>query len=190
MIHFSSRSPRHFRQRPSFRGLAVAAVLGVCGLVGSVAVQAAASRGAATAARSTAEARSQVEQQIGKLLHAYAANDPAAVLALLDPHGFTMYGSDVAEIVHDPAELRQLMADDFALWQTARFGALANLDIRVEGTAASAFFDVPFSAGGRPPVTVRFGTSWRNDGGHWVLMQSSNTVPTTGSSAHQLIGRH
>ena len=144
---------------------------------------------ASTSPRSTADARSEVEQQIENLLHAYADNDPAAVLALLDPHGFTLYGSDVAEVVNDPAELRQLMADDFALWRTARFGAPANLDIRVEGTAASAFFDVPFSAGGRPPVTVRFGTSWRNDGGRWVLMQGSNTVPTTGSSAHQLLGR-
>jgi hypothetical protein len=135
----------------------------------------------------TTNARGEVEQQVEKLLHAYAANDPAAVLALLDRRGFTMYGSDVAEVVHDTAKLRQLMADDFALWKTARFGPLANLDVRVEGTAASAFFDVPFSVGGRPPITVRFGTAWRLDDGHWVLMQSTNTVPTTGSSAHELI---
>lgn len=144
---------------------------------------------ASTSPRTT-DARGEVEQQVDKLLHAYAANDPAAVLAMLDPRGFTIYGSDTAEVVRDEAGLRQLMADDFALWKTARFGAPANLDIRVEGTAASAFFDVPFSAGGRPPVTVRFGTSWRRDDGRWVLMQGSNTVPTTGSSAHQLLHRH
>jgi hypothetical protein len=138
----------------------------------------------------TTDARGEVERQVDQLLHAYAANDPAAVLGMLDPRGFTIYGSDVAEVVRDEAGLRQLMADDFALWKTARFGAPANLDIRVEGTAASAFFDVPFSAGGRPPVTVRFGTSWRRDDGRWVLMQGSNTVPTTGSSAHQLLHRH
>ncbi|HWU76923.1 MAG TPA: hypothetical protein VN043_10475 [Rhodanobacter sp.] len=142
---------------------------------------------ASTPPHATTDARGEVARQVGNLLHAYAANDPAAVLALLDRRGFAMYGSDVAEVVHDPAGLRQLMADDFALWRTARFGAPANMDIRVEGTAASAFFDVPFSAGGRPPVTVRFGTAWRYDDGHWVLMQSSNTVPTTGSSAHELI---
>lgn len=145
---------------------------------------------ASTPPRATTEARAEVEQQVENLLHAYATNDPAAVLALLDRRGFTMYGSDVAEIVHEPAGLRQLMADDFALWKTARFGMPANMDIRIEGTAASAFFDVPFSAGGRAPVTVRFGTSWRYDHGHWVLMQGSSTVPTTGSSAHQLINSH
>ncbi|MGB6142876.1 MAG: nuclear transport factor 2 family protein [Rhodanobacter sp.] len=144
---------------------------------------------ASTSPRTT-DARGEVEQQVDKLLHAYAANDPAAVLAMLDPRGFTIYGSDVTEVVRDDAGLRQLMADDFALWKTARFGAPANLDIRVEGTVASAFFDVPFSAGGRPPVTVRFGTSWRHDDGRWMLMQSSNTVPTTGSSAHQLLHGH
>jgi hypothetical protein len=145
---------------------------------------------ASTTSRSAPDARNMVQQQVEKLLDAYAANNPAGVLALLDQHGFVMYGSDVAEVVHTPAQLRQLMTDDFALWKTARFGALANVDIRVEGDAASAFFDVPFSAGGRSPVTVRFGTTWRYDAGHWVLMQSSNTVPTTGSSAHDLINRH
>jgi hypothetical protein len=45
MNHFNSPSPRHFHQRFSFRGLAVAAVIGVCGMVGSVAVQAQATAG-------------------------------------------------------------------------------------------------------------------------------------------------
>jgi len=45
MNHFSSPSPRHYHQRFSFRGLAVAAVIGVCGMVGSVAVQAQATAG-------------------------------------------------------------------------------------------------------------------------------------------------
>jgi|UPI0002FD62D0 hypothetical protein len=45
MNHFSSPSPRHFHPRFSFRGLAVAAVIGVCGMVGSVAVQAQATAG-------------------------------------------------------------------------------------------------------------------------------------------------
>lgn len=45
MNHFSSPSPRRFHQRFSFRGLAVAAVMGVFGMVGSAAVQAQATAG-------------------------------------------------------------------------------------------------------------------------------------------------
>lgn len=131
-------------------------------------------------------ARSTVQQRVNAMLRAYAANDPAAVLAMVDPHGFVMYGSDVAEVVRTPAELRQLMADDFKLWQTASFGTPSNVDIRVDGTTASAFFDVPFSAGGRPPVTVRFCTVWHQRAGKWLLVQSANAVPTVGSSAHAL----
>jgi ketosteroid isomerase-like protein len=133
-----------------------------------------------------ADARRQVEDSVAALLAAYAADDPDKVLSMLDARGFVVYGSDAAEVVRTPAELRQLMADDFALWQTASFGTPANLDIRVEGAMASAFFDVPFSAGGRPPLTVRFATTWHRDGDAWRLVQSANVVPTTGSSAHAL----
>jgi ketosteroid isomerase-like protein len=133
-----------------------------------------------------ADARRQVEDSVAALLAAYAADDPDKVLSMLDARGFVVYGSDAAEVVRTPAELRQLMADDFALWQTASFGTPANLDIRVEGAMASAFFDVPFSAGGRPPLTVRFATTWHRDGDAWHLVQSANVVPTTGSSAHAL----
>jgi hypothetical protein len=133
-----------------------------------------------------ADARRQVEDSVAALLAAYAADEPDKVLAMVDPRGFAVYGSDVAEVVRTPAELRQLMADDFALWKTAGFGTPANLDIRVDGATASAFFDVPFSAGGAPPVTVRFATTRHRDGDAWRLMQAANVVPTTGSSAHAL----
>jgi ketosteroid isomerase-like protein len=132
------------------------------------------------------DASGQVEASVDALLAAYAADHPDEVLAMLDPHGFVIYGSDVDEVVRTPEQLRQLMADDFALWKTASFGAPANLDIHVEGTLASAFFDVPFSAGGAPPVTVRFATAWHRDGDRWLLVQGANVVPTTGSSAHAL----
>ncbi len=45
MNDFSSPSPRRFHQRFSFRGLAVAAVIGACGMVGSAPVQAQATAG-------------------------------------------------------------------------------------------------------------------------------------------------
>jgi hypothetical protein len=131
-------------------------------------------------------ARRQVEASVDALLAAYAADEPDQVLAMVDARGFVIYGSDVDEVVRTPEQLRQLMADDFALWKTASFGAPANLDVHVEGTMASAFFDVPFSPGGGPPVTVRFATTWHRDGDRWLLVQGANVVPTTGSSAHAL----
>lgn len=137
-------------------------------------------------AGSTDTAKAAVQQRVTQLLHDYAANRPAAVLAMLDPHGFVVYGSDVAEVVRTPREVRELMANDFKLWHTATFGTPANMDIRVVGDMASAFFDVPFSAGGRPPITVRFCTVWRERGGKWMLVQSANAVPTVGASARAL----
>lgn len=62
----------------------------------------------------------------------YAANDPDSVVAMIDPKHFTMFGSDVSEVVHSGAELRSLMRDDFALWRSANFGEIEHFDFRTE----------------------------------------------------------
>ena len=61
--------------------------------------------------------------------------------------------------------------------------------MRVHGQQATAHFHVRFSAGGAAPVTVRFATNWRKVDGQWRLMQSANTVPTSGQSAAELVRR-
>ncbi|HEX7324776.1 MAG TPA: hypothetical protein VF292_05435 [Rhodanobacteraceae bacterium] len=58
------------------------------------------------------------------LLDDYARNDQHAVVALLDPDGFTVYGSDASEMVRTVAELRDLMTADFRLWRTASFALI------------------------------------------------------------------
>lgn len=133
--------------------------------------------------------RKQIADRLVELLSRYAANDQDGVVHLLDENDFVIYGSDLSEVVRSPGELRQLMSDDFALWQTAQFGAIEDLDIKIDGTLATAFFDVPFSAGGRPPVVVRFSTVWRKVAGEWFLTASTNAVPTVGSSARELAHR-
>jgi hypothetical protein len=163
---------------------AAARFLGIALLIGALAPSAARAQPQAPAQDDVA--RRQVEASIEALLAAYAADKPDQVLSMMDSRGFVLYGSDVDEIVRAPAQLRQLMADDFALWKTASFGTPANLDVRIDGTMAGAFFDVPFSPGGAPPVTVRFATTWHRDGDRWLLVQGANVVPTTGSSAHAL----
>lgn len=120
---------------------------------------------------------------VHKLLDRYASNDPKGVIALLDPEGFIIYGSDAAEEVRTVPALMELMKADFRLWHTAAFGKIRDLSIVVQGSLATAYFQVPFSAGGRPPVLVRFSTTWRKVNGVWRLRQSANTVPTIGMSA-------
>jgi hypothetical protein len=79
------------------------------------------------------------------------------------------------------------MDDDFAVWHSARFGEPADLDIRVGSDLATALFNVSFSRGDGPQLRVRLSTTWRRRKGQWFLTQSSNTVPTVGSSARDLL---
>lgn len=142
--------------------------------------------GAENSAGDANHERRSVAKHVDALLRSYAANDVDAVVALLDDD-FVLYGSDVKEVVRTRDQLRQLMADDFLLWRTASFGELTDLDVRVQGTLATAHFHAPFSAGGRPAVVVRFATTWRRAADGWRLIQSANTVPTVGQSAAELL---
>jgi len=124
---------------------------------------------------------------VESLLAAYEKNDAPAVIALLDHRGFVVYGSDSAERVTTESGMRTLMHDDFALWHTAHFGPMREVSSRIEGNIGWVLFQVPFSAGGLPEVLVRFTTVWRRVSGAWFLMAASNTVPTVGSSAADLL---
>jgi hypothetical protein len=150
-------------------------------LIGTVTAAAPAQAGRAEKAR--------IETRVRALLGAYAANNQAAVLALLDPEAFSIYGSDLSEAVTDAAGLEQMMKDDFQLWGSARFGDISAIDVRQSKDLATAFFHVPFFVGNRPPVIVRVSSVWRKVKGTWLLTQLANTVPTTGSSAHELLKR-
>lgn len=132
---------------------------------------------------------SGLEGRIQALLSAYAANRSDQVLAMLDPQGWVVFGSDVAEIVRSNSALLEMMQADFALWKTAAISNIRDLNIQTDGTLASAMFHVDFSAGGRPPIPVRFCTTWRQIEGTWMLSQCANTVPTIHSSAAEILRR-
>lgn len=136
-----------------------------------------------------AVATEEIAARVMELLERYERNDQDGVLAMTDPAGFTILGSDVSEVVHSPEELREMMRDDFKLWGSARFGSPMDLDIRVSRDLAVAMFHVPFALGANPPVVVRFSTTWHRVRDRWYLTQSANTVPTRGSSAKQLLIR-
>ena len=63
-----------------------------------------------------------IRVRVDQVLSRYAADDADGVVALLDPHGFVLYGRVASEIARDATALRQMMSDDFALWHTAQFG--------------------------------------------------------------------
>jgi len=44
-----------------------------------------------------------------------------------------------------------------------------------EGNLASIMFDVPFTAGGRSQVTMRFAMVWHLEAGGWKLAQSASS---------------
>lgn len=101
-----------------------------------------------------------------------------------------VYGSDEAEFIVGRDALEHMFANDIRLWQgTAKFGALRNVSSIRSRDLATMFFDVPFSVGGRPSVTVRFAMVWRREPDGWRLVQSSNVVPTKGQSAEELLRR-
>jgi hypothetical protein len=128
-----------------------------------------------------------VKSSIRALLDSYATNNQNAVIAVLDPEGFIIYGSDVSEKVEAIPALKKLIDDDFRLWKTASFGQIQDLSLCSDGVLAVAYFHVPFSAGGKPPIIVRFSMTWHRVKGIWKLRQSANTIPTVGMSAAGLI---
>lgn len=136
------------------------------------------------------DAQSQVMTRAQQLLERYSANDPAGVIALIDKQRFTMFGSDLKEVVQSNEQLKELMRADFALWGTAKMSDVRDIDFRTDGRFATAFFTVSFQAGGMPPVPVRMATTWIKRNGEWLLTQSANSVPTQGQSAAELLHAH
>ncbi len=162
----------------------LAVLLSSCALAcGSAPCPAAAPAAPAVAVDETAAIRDRVRA----LLASYAGNDVEAVLRLCDLDQIAIYGSDVSEVARGADAVRQMMADDFKLWGSAQFGEPRELEVRQGGDLATAFFNVPFRAGGQKELVVRVATVWHKEGGAWRLTESSNTVPTVGSSARELL---
>lgn len=117
-----------------------------------------------------------VMQRVETLLYRYGANDQPGVMAMLDPQGFTVFGSNMAEFVRTPDQLRALMNRDLSQWKSASFTDLRNADVRSSGTLATAFFVVTFSAENGPTLPIRLCTTWHKVKGEWLLAQSWNAV--------------
>jgi hypothetical protein len=143
-----------------------------------------------TIAPTSPASKPDIQHQTELFLTAYANGDSATVLPLLDDN-VAIYGSDVSEIRHGIAGASSLLADDQKLWGgPAHIGPMKNTSVIQEGALASIFFDADFSVSGRPALPVRFAMVWQLKSGRWLLIQSSNVVPTQGQSAAELLKKN
>jgi len=123
------------------------------------------------------DAAPDVMQRAQLLLDRYCRNDQAGVVAMLDPEHFTLLGTNLNEKVNSQADLRIFMDRDFAQWQSASYSDLRDVDVRTDGTLATAWFVVNFKAGNGPSMPIRLSTTWHKVGGEWMLSQSVSAIP-------------
>ncbi len=129
-----------------------------------------------------------VAAQTRVFLDAYARGDRATVMSMAAPE-IVFYGSDVAEVFRGSAALKKMIDDDQKLWNgTAKVGRMEEVSVVRAGELAVIVFQAEFTVGDRAAVPVRFAMTWRKMGGRWLLVQSSNAVPTRGQSARELLG--
>jgi hypothetical protein len=124
------------------------------------------------------------------LLDAYAKGDRPYLKAHIDPT-FNGYGSDLAEVVHGPAAFDHMLEQDLQLWGgSAHIGAMRDVSLVQQKDFASIFFNADFSLPNQKPIPLRFAMVWHRVHGSWLLVQSSNVVPTQGQSAAELLVKH
>src|SRR6185503_2326981 len=124
-----------------------------------------------------AAAEKEIMQRVDSMLTRYSRNDQAGMVALLDPQHFTITGADLPEVIDTPDKLRALMNGAFAQWGVAKYSDVRDVDVRVGGDLATAFFVLNWTLGeGGPTLPIRLHTTWHKVKGEWLLTQSSNVV--------------
>jgi hypothetical protein len=122
-------------------------------------------------------AEREITQRVSLMLDRYSRNDQAGVVAMLDPDRFVILGSNFDEKVTTVGELRGLMDRDFSQWGKASFADIRELDVRTDGTLATANFIFTFSAANGPTLPIRGTTTWRKVKHEWLLTQSTSALP-------------
>lgn len=136
-----------------------------------------------------------IVSRVDALLQAYGHKDLARVMAAVDSEAIVAFGTDSSEVRRGGAAFARQMREDFALWDSTRFGPLRDVTVQSTGAApgamATALFAVPadvYTAGGGRPthVLLRFATTWRRRDAGWRLVQEMSAVATVGQSAAEL----
>jgi ketosteroid isomerase-like protein len=134
-----------------------------------------------------ASAEPNLQQTVSAFLNAYAAGDKATVIDAIEPN-VQLYGSDISEVYKGVQGASDMFDADMKLWGgTAKFGTMWHASAMRDGRLATIMFDVPFTAGKNPTVTVRFAMAWVLEGGEWKLIQSSTTVPSVGQGVSDIL---
>jgi ketosteroid isomerase-like protein len=151
--------------------------------------------GAQSARRtSTSSVSRTIVGRVDSLLQAYGRKDLARVMAAVDSEAIVAFGTDSSEVRRGGAAFARQMREDFALWDSTRFGPVRDVTVQSTGGAtgalATALFAVPadiYTAGGRRThVLLRFATTWRRRDSGWRLVQEMSAVATVGQSAADL----
>ena len=141
-------------------------------------------------AASPSAAEPNLQQAVMAFLNSCANGDKAAVIAAVEPN-VHLYGSDLSETYTGAEGAGEMFDQDMKLWGgAAKFGTMWHATTVREGNLESIVFDIPFTAGRNPTVTMRFAMVWHLEGDVWKLAQSSNTVPTVGQSVADILKRN
>lgn len=128
------------------------------------------------------------ERSTRAFLDSYVSGDATVVQSLIDSKNLIVYGSDTEEFVRGGTGLLRLMMADQQLWHhSATFGPMRKITTVRSHDLITIFFEAPFMLPHAPPVPVRFSLVWHREHGHWLLVQSANTVPTQHQSADELL---
>ncbi len=137
-----------------------------------------------------AKVNAAIAERVKVLVAALSARDSKALVALFDPSGPTLLGTDVAEVCRDLACIEKQSKDSFALVDASKYGEPKPLSIRSAGGLATAYFDVTAEAvtGKEKKSQVqRLATTWRLAGTDWKLVQLLRSVPTVSRSAREML---
>lgn len=139
----------------------------------------------------TPDPTAEIARRSAALLDAYGHKHNARLQAMLDPERVAFFGADSAGVATTPESVMQRIRDDQMLWDSLIAGPIRNLRVEHGGRLAVAMFDVGTEVHrgpGRAHYLIRFAMTWRRGAdGEWRLVQSMNSVPTTGQSAAEII---
>ena len=84
---------------------------------------------------STSSVSRTIASRVDALLQAYGYKDLARVMAAVDSEANVAFGTDSNEVRRGGAAFARQMREDFALWDSTRFGPLRDVTVQSTGAA-------------------------------------------------------
>jgi ketosteroid isomerase-like protein len=134
--------------------------------------------------------QNDLEGRIHEFLDLYSQKDVAGAMNLVSDDGVVVMGSDLSEVCTSREQVEELLRNDFQLWDSASFAQPVHVYTSRSESLITEFFDVPFTlrrGGNEQTLVIRFATVWKKTKQGLKLVQSTNTTPTVGQSAKDLL---